>query len=109
MEPWSIEIIIVLLLSLCPGHRTERPMLYRLRHPDTNILLSCDIYTRLFLPQQLKAALKESANKYDELLEHISNFQREEDKKQKGEIEDVINQELKATHALCLKVCYHIF
>ncbi|XP_067934119.1 tropomyosin-like [Watersipora subatra] len=54
--------------------------------------------------KQLKIALKESANKYDELLDHIGNFQREEDKKRKGEIEDVINSELKSTHALCLKL-----
>lgn len=54
--------------------------------------------------QQLKTALKESANKYDELLEHISEFQREEDRSRKGEIESVINKELKSTHELCLKV-----
>jgi len=54
--------------------------------------------------KQLKATLKESANKYDELLEHISNFQREEDKKKKNEIEEIINNELKSTHDHCLKV-----
>jgi len=48
--------------------------------------------------------LKESANKYDEMLEHISEFQREEDRQRKGEIEDVINDQLKVTHSLCLKV-----